>query len=142
IGLTYETFTSSVLLLQGRAEKLLDSTAKGRFEVLAGIVDLERFARLHARADDRRRELKAKHEALQHQLDALPDVPDAELAAADERIAARRRGMGYAGANRPRTSCGVRGRIKSSDSEARGPTEIDHRGRAATTGLAGPAATP
>src|SRR5262249_28054915 len=36
IGLTYETFTSSVLLLQGKAEKLLDSTAKGRFEVLAG----------------------------------------------------------------------------------------------------------
>ncbi|HEY1380774.1 MAG TPA: SMC family ATPase [Gemmataceae bacterium] len=88
LGLTYETFTSSVLLLQGRAEKLLDSTAKGRFEVLAGIVDLDRYARLHARADDRRRELKAKHEALQHQLDALPDVTAEELAAADERIAA------------------------------------------------------
>ena len=47
IGLSYETFTSSVLLLQGKAEKLLDSTAKGRFEVLAGIVDLERYERLH-----------------------------------------------------------------------------------------------
>src|SRR5262245_37747019 len=42
IGLNFETFTSSVLLLQGRAEKLLDSTPKGRAEVLAGIVDLER----------------------------------------------------------------------------------------------------
>src|SRR5437660_3057461 len=88
IGLTYETFTSSVLLLQGRAEKLLDSTAKGRFEVLAGIVDLDRYARLHAKADDRRRELKAKHEALQHQLAAVPDVEPDELTAADERIAA------------------------------------------------------
>src|SRR5262249_2185068 len=38
IGLNFETFTSSVLLLQGRAEKLLDSTPKGRGEVLAGIV--------------------------------------------------------------------------------------------------------
>jgi DNA repair exonuclease SbcCD ATPase subunit len=87
IGLTYDTFTSSVLLLQGRAEKLLDSTAKGRFEVLAGIVDLERYARLHARADERRRELKAEHEAIQHQLVAIPDVAPLELAAADTRIA-------------------------------------------------------
>src|SRR5439155_12402812 len=64
IGLTYDTFTSSVLLLQGRAEKLLDSSPRGRFEVLAGIVDLERYARLHARADERRRGLKARHEAV------------------------------------------------------------------------------
>jgi DNA repair exonuclease SbcCD ATPase subunit len=87
IGLTYDTFTSSVLLLQGRAEKLLDSSPRGRFEVLAGIVDLERYARLHQRADERRRELKARHEALQHQLAALPDVDPLELAAADGRIA-------------------------------------------------------
>ena len=57
IGLNYDTFTSSVLLLQGKAEKLLDSTAKGRFEVLAGIVDLDRYQRLHKRADEQRKEL-------------------------------------------------------------------------------------
>ncbi len=87
LGLSYETFTSSVLLLQGRAEKLLDSTAKGRFEVLAGIVDLERYERFHTKVDDRRRELKAKGEALQHQLSAIPAVSDDELAAADALIA-------------------------------------------------------
>jgi exonuclease SbcC len=87
LGLSYETFTSSVLLLQGRAEKLLDSTAKGRFEVLAGIVDLERYERLHAKVDNRRRDLKAKGEALQHQLAAIPAVPGEELAAVDDRIA-------------------------------------------------------
>src|SRR5262245_56733385 len=37
IGLTYETFTSSVLLMQGRAEKLLAAAPKERFEVLAGV---------------------------------------------------------------------------------------------------------
>ena len=42
IGLNYDTFTSSVLLLQGKAEKLLDSKPEGRREVLASIVDLER----------------------------------------------------------------------------------------------------
>jgi exonuclease SbcC len=87
VGLTYETFTSSVLLLQGRAEKLLDSTPKGRFEVLAGIVELDRYARLHARADDQRKTLKAKSEALGHQLAALPEVEPAEVAALEERIA-------------------------------------------------------
>jgi DNA repair exonuclease SbcCD ATPase subunit len=87
IGLTYETFTSSVLLLQGRAEKLLDSTASGRFEVLAGIVDLDRYRRLHDRADTRRKELKARVEALQHQLEGLPTITDMELAEVDGRIA-------------------------------------------------------
>jgi exonuclease SbcC len=86
IGLTYETFTSSVLLLQGRAEKLLDSTAKGRFEVLAGIVDLERYVRLHALADDRRRECKAQADTLKQQIDVLPEVTDAELTIATDQI--------------------------------------------------------
>jgi DNA repair exonuclease SbcCD ATPase subunit len=102
IALTYETFTSSVLLLQGRAEKLLDSTAKGRFEVLAGIVDLERYVRLHARADDRRRESKAQAEALQHQLAAMPPVAEDELAAVNDQVTAAeaRRGVARADVER------------------------------------------
>ena len=59
VGLNYETFTSSVLLLQGQAEKLLDSKPEGRREVLAGIVDLERYERLHKNADDKRKSLEA-----------------------------------------------------------------------------------
>src|SRR5206468_1519755 len=41
IGLTYETFTASVLLLQGRSESLLGARPAARFEIVAGIVDLE-----------------------------------------------------------------------------------------------------
>ena len=58
IGLNYETFTSSVLLLQGKAEKLLDSTPEGRREVLASIVDLERYEKLFRKADDQRKALE------------------------------------------------------------------------------------
>ncbi len=87
VGLTYETFTSSVLLLQGRAEKLLDSTAKGRFEVLASIVDLERYQRLYEKADGRRKTLKNRVEVLENQLEALPAVAELELVAAENRIA-------------------------------------------------------
>jgi DNA repair protein SbcC/Rad50 len=86
VGLTYETFTSSVLLLQGKAERLLDSTAKGRFEVLAGIVDLERYARLHQRADERRKALKGQVETLESQLKAAPEVDPQEFVAIGEQI--------------------------------------------------------
>ena len=40
IGLTYDTFTASVLLLQGKAEKLLDSKPEGRREVLDQVIPL------------------------------------------------------------------------------------------------------
>ena len=53
IGLRYETFTSSVLLLQGQAEKLLGKGPADRFKVLSDIVDLDRYARLYERVDQR-----------------------------------------------------------------------------------------
>jgi exonuclease SbcC len=87
IGLDYETFTSSVLLLQGKSEKLLDSTPAGRASVLARIVDLERYQKLHGRADEKRRELKARLESLAAQLQGIREVPDDELASARDRIA-------------------------------------------------------
>lgn len=86
IGLNYETFTSSVLLLQGRAEKLLDSKPSGRAEVLAGIVDLKRYQLLHEKADLIRKDFKNKLESVQSQLEALGDVSPLELALAEEKI--------------------------------------------------------
>jgi exonuclease SbcC len=86
IGLNYETFTSSVLLLQGKAEKLLDSKPEGRRAVLAGIVDLERYERLHAKADEQRKKLKDDWDLLKKQLETLPEVKPEELAEAEHRI--------------------------------------------------------
>jgi DNA repair exonuclease SbcCD ATPase subunit len=88
IGLDYDTFTSSVLLLQGKSEKLLDSTPSGRAGVLARIVDLERYQKLHGKADEKRRERKGSVEAISNQLAGLRDVTDEELAAAVARIEA------------------------------------------------------
>ena len=86
IGLTYETFTSSVLLLQGKADKLLDSKPEGRRAVLASIVDLERFEKLHDKADERRKCLKAQFEQLGDRLRALPEVKDEQMTEAHEGI--------------------------------------------------------
>ena len=82
LGLSYETFTSSVLLMQGQAEKLIGADKAERFQVLSAIVDLEHYERLRARADDRRRVLKAETEALQRRLGALPEVTEDALARA------------------------------------------------------------
>jgi exonuclease SbcC len=86
IGLNYETFTSSVLLLQGKAEKLLGSKPEERRTVLASIVDLERYEHLHEKADAKRKELKGQLEALSSQLAALPQVKAEELTAAEQAI--------------------------------------------------------
>src|SRR5207302_7800507 len=86
LGLTYETFTSSVLLLQGKAEKLLDSKPEGRREVLASIVDLERYERLHKESDDQRKAQEATLKTLSARLAALPAVQPLELVAAKNNI--------------------------------------------------------
>jgi exonuclease SbcC len=86
IGLNYDTFTSSVLLLQGKAEKLLDSKPEGRREVLASIVDLERYERLHREADDHRKSQEAELKTLSNRLAALPAVTPEQLATVEERI--------------------------------------------------------
>jgi DNA repair exonuclease SbcCD ATPase subunit len=50
-------------------------------------VDLERYARLHERADERRKALKAHVESLQTQLEAAPEVDAQEFAAVEVGIA-------------------------------------------------------
>ncbi len=87
IGLNYDTFTSSVLLLQGKAEKLLDSKPEGRREVLASIVDLERYEQLHALADDARKEREGDIKRLSQRLGVLAPVSDEQLAAAADVVA-------------------------------------------------------
>jgi DNA repair exonuclease SbcCD ATPase subunit len=87
IGLNYETFTSSVLLLQGRAEKLLEATAKGRAEVLASIVDLQRYQKLHEKADGERKTLRGRVEELQARWSGMPEITDLEQCAAANRVA-------------------------------------------------------
>src|SRR5262249_48253414 len=113
IGLSYETFTSSVLLLQGKAEKLLDSSAKGRFEVLAGIVNLERYVHLHESADAQRKTLRDDVERLQKRLEALPEVSPADLVEAEAAIeqtdAARRPPHAARSARRAPSETGVPG---------------------------------
>jgi DNA repair protein SbcC/Rad50 len=68
IGLKYETFISSVLLLQGQSTKLLDAAPKERHQMLEEFVNLAAYKRLHELADDQRKQLTEKLKDLGKQL--------------------------------------------------------------------------
>jgi DNA repair exonuclease SbcCD ATPase subunit len=87
IGLTYETFTASVLLLQGRSENLLGARPAARFEIIAGIVDLESYRRLHKRADEKRSAQKFRVESARNRLQATQAVDVEEIEQAEDRLA-------------------------------------------------------
>jgi DNA repair exonuclease SbcCD ATPase subunit len=86
LGFDYETFTSSVLLLQGQAEKLLQNTPKGRFEVLKHVVDLERYERLYQYADEKSKSIKREWELIRGQCDSIPPVTDEQLQQAEQTL--------------------------------------------------------
>lgn len=81
VGLTYESFTSSVLLLQGQAERVLSPRPSDRREILESVVDLNRYQRLHERIEEKRKGFKIRAETLAKQLQAIPKIRDSDLIA-------------------------------------------------------------
>lgn len=79
VGLKYETFTSSVLLLQGESEKLLKAQPRERYRILAELLDLSPYQRLVKAADDRRKEYESQAKLLVQQLRGMPVVTDEDL---------------------------------------------------------------
>jgi DNA repair protein SbcC/Rad50 len=89
LGISYEGFTTSVLLLQGRAETLLNQdskTAEVRFKALAAIVGLDFYAELHKRADKRRLEQDKAAAGLRKQLELFPEVSAEQIEKASQEI--------------------------------------------------------
>ncbi len=79
LGFGFETFVASALLLQGDSDRLIRARARERFDILSGLLDLERYKRLEAAAAERHRAVKAKGDQLARQLSDLPSVSKAEL---------------------------------------------------------------
>ncbi len=84
VGLSHEAFVCSMLLRQGDADRLLSAQPKERFQVLAGVVDLERYQRLAAKADDRRRGTESKCKVVEGQLGAIPEISVEQLRQAQQ----------------------------------------------------------
>ena len=91
LGMNSEVFCSTVLLQQGKADRLLTVDPRQRFDVLAKLVDLEVYQRLADRAADRRRAATADARAIEVQLAATTEVTVDMLQEAQQ-VADRRAG--------------------------------------------------
>jgi len=86
IGLNYETFTASVLLQQGKSDRLLDSATDQRYKILSKLIDLSRYEELESRAKDRKRYWDGRVTYYTGQLANLPPVLAKDQADAQQRI--------------------------------------------------------
>lgn len=84
IGLNERAFTSSVLLLQGKSEQLLNAEPGERYTILAELIDLSRYRRLHEAADTHRKNYEGQVKTVRNQLDspAIQAVTEEELESA------------------------------------------------------------
>jgi DNA repair protein SbcC/Rad50 len=79
LGLRYETFVASVMLLQGQSDRLIVEPPKTRFNILSGLLDLEPYKRLETTANDRMKEARRRAEDLERRLMNIPAVTPEEL---------------------------------------------------------------
>lgn len=86
IGLEYDTFTSSVLLLQGQSEKLLNADPRERYKVLEELVNLSPYKKLHKLAEKHRKDYEVQVKALKEQLQSVSPVSDEQLNEAREAL--------------------------------------------------------
>jgi len=87
VGLDHNTFILSVMLLQGRANELLEKNPSQRHEALGQIVGLKRYETLCQRAHDHRKRHKATADAASTRLENLKAVPVAEIQSKEKRLA-------------------------------------------------------
>ncbi|HEY4026856.1 MAG TPA: SMC family ATPase [Candidatus Dormibacteraeota bacterium] len=88
VGLGYETFVSSVVLLQGQSERLLQARPDQRFTILGDLIELQEYERLAGLARDAAREARATVVQLEAALAGTAPVGEEELAALESRFAA------------------------------------------------------
>jgi len=86
IGLDDEAFTSCILLIQGKSDKLIEATSSERYGILKQLIDLKPYDKLHQLADARRKECEAHLNNLKKQLELSETVSDAEFNAAQEML--------------------------------------------------------
>lgn len=87
LGLRYDTFVASTLLLQGHSDRLILAKPKDRFEVLAGMLDLRAYQAIGTRASDRARSRTAELKTAETNLASAPAVADGAIETADAAVA-------------------------------------------------------
>lgn len=84
IGLSYEAFVSSVLLLQGHSERLLKAKPMRRYEILSELIEMAPYQELAERAERERELYDSTVKRLDMDLKSLPSVSEEALQEADK----------------------------------------------------------
>jgi len=84
LGFGCETFTASVLLIQGKSDKLIQAGGKERFDILSGILDLRQYEHLAEQARGRARDCKAKQQLVAGNLEKSPVPLEKDVITADK----------------------------------------------------------
>lgn len=84
IGLDDKAFTSCILLIQGKSDKLIEAAPTERYKILKQLIDLTAYDKLHQLANERRKDCEAQLKNLKSQLESSDAVSDAEFKAAQE----------------------------------------------------------
>ncbi|MBK8070423.1 MAG: AAA family ATPase [Rhodanobacteraceae bacterium] len=93
LGLSFDQFTRAVLLAQAEFGAFLRASDKERAELLEKLTDSARYARIGARAWQRRSEAKAAYDALQARADGLAPLDAAARAGLEARVEAAQQAL-------------------------------------------------
>lgn len=86
VGLSFETFTASVLLRQNESDVLLTIGASGRHDMLTQLANLSAYVRLCERADEKRKRLEQEASIYEGHLQRIAPVDGARLASLSAHI--------------------------------------------------------
>jgi len=86
VGLSFETFTASVLLRQNESDVLLTVGASSRHDMLTQFVNLSAYVRLCEQADEKRKRLEQEATIYEGHLQRMAPVDDADLASLSAHI--------------------------------------------------------
>lgn len=86
VGLSFETFTASVLLRQNESDVLLTVGASNRHDMLTQLVNLSAYVRLCEQADEKRKRVEQEATVYQGHLQRIAPVDDAQLASLSAQI--------------------------------------------------------
>jgi len=75
----YETFTASLLLVQGQSDRLVLAGGKERFDILSGIFDFQQYEKLAGRARERSRTCRVEQQQLLATLEQAPPPTEQEV---------------------------------------------------------------
>ncbi len=88
LGLSYDTFVTSVLLRQGESDRFITARDAERFDILRQLLGLQAYQRLEERARGRARDARSTATVMERQLDGAPAFDPADLEAAESALTA------------------------------------------------------